>query len=101
METRHSGLLFQSKGPIFFLNSFPVGQPFVAVSPNRKSLEVRPLVHSSRHRNIQLMQYVRHLRIPQARRVVLERQMLVVVNPEAPPTISVRKSPERPELFFR
>jgi hypothetical protein len=78
METRYSGLLFPSKGPIFLpaetvaqgglraaLRLFSsVGQPFLAVlfvfftNPP-------PLINLPRHRDIQMPQHMLHFRIPQ------------------------------------
>jgi hypothetical protein len=47
------------------------------------------LIDFSCDRDIQLMQDVRHLGVPQSRGVVLERQMILVIDPEAPQTIGV------------
>ena len=89
------GALVPKQGPHFFPNPFLVGQPFLALRPNSKSVEVPSLIHSSRDRNIQLMQYVGHFCIAQARRVVLEGQMILVVNPKTPQPIGVGKCSER------
>src|ERR1700732_1354929 len=120
METRHSGLLFPSKGPTFLsaklsagrsprpgpgssrtaLRPFlSVGHPFLAVL---FVLTRNPptLINLPRHRYIQLPQHVLYFRIPQARGVVLKRQMILVVDPDPPQTVGVRKRSQRAKFFL-
>jgi hypothetical protein len=67
METRHSGPLFPSKGPIFLLTLFKqVGQPFLAILTTVKFLAEIRLINLPRYRDIQMPQNVLHFRIPQA-----------------------------------
>lgn len=67
METRHSGLLFPSKGPIF-LPTFPANKlktNFWRFSSIWESLPA-VLVNPPGYRNIQVPQHVLHFRFPQS-----------------------------------
>lgn len=59
------------------------------------------LINFSRYGNIQVMQHVRHFCVAQARGVILEGQMILVVDSEASQTIRVCKCSERAQLCFR
>ena len=98
IERATPGLLFPSKGPTFLPNAFSGWN--AASAPRQRGSSLR-LIHFSRYCNIQLMQHVLYFRLPQARRIVLERQAIFVLNPEAPQTIGVGKRSERAQLFFR
>jgi hypothetical protein len=81
METRHSGLLFPSKGPTFLFRwdshfwlsaSGPDGFPAHRHGVQTEWLESLSLINFPRHGDIQLMQHVRHFCFPQPGGVILE-----------------------------
>src|SRR5712675_2456464 len=117
METRHSGLLFPSKGPTFLPARFTRGghsrKSRTAILPARckgglsgsipkqsASVEAKPgklnaLIYLLGGGNVQLMQYMDNFGISQARCVILKRQPVVVVHSKAAQTVGVCECSQR------
>src|SRR6267378_6375514 len=117
METRHSGLLFPSKGPTFLPPGLPaaaipgkVGQRFLPARckrgcpvqspstplPSMQNLQkLSALIYLFGGGNVQLMQYMDNFGISQARCVILKRQPVVVVHSKAAQTVGVCKCSQR------
>ena len=85
------GSCSQARAPLFCLIFVPPGQ---TSNPSNHPVFVSSrasLIYLSCRRNIQLMQHMRHFRIPQPRCVILKRQMILVIDPKPPQAIRIRE----------